>query len=122
MNPTSVGYNSLSANLEDIGSLDDTTFSLGGTDYTIRALFGGSFQLQINLEDNNLLGDAANDLVFHVGTQTYAFADATYSSSQNAYAWLDNVPTWPEGDSVQLKITGGPRRRTLTATGPSGTR
>ena len=106
VNPASVGYNSLSANLEDMGSLDDTTFSLGGTDYTIRALFGGSFQLQINLEDNNLLGDAANDLVFHVGTQTYAFADATYSSSQNAYAWLDNVPTWPEGDSVQLKIIG----------------
>ena len=106
LNPVSVGYSSLSATLDDMGSLDDTTFSLGGTDYTIQALFGGSIQLVLNLEDNNRLGDAANDLVLHVGTQTYAFADATYSSSQNAYAWFSNVPTWPEGDSVAVKITG----------------
>ena len=102
LNALAVGYSGLVGR----GSLDDTTFSLGGTDYPIHSVFVDAIQLQINLEDVDLLGDAANDLVFHVGTQTYALADAAYSPGQNAYAWYSNVPTWPEGDSVQVKITG----------------
>ena len=72
----------------------------GGTDYTIDSVFVDPIQLQINLGDDDLLGNAANDLVFHVGTQTYALADASYSSGQNAYVWYGNQPTWAVGDSV----------------------
>ena len=54
LNALAVGYNIVR------GSLDDTTFSLGGTDYTIDSVFVDSIQLQINLGDDDLLGNAAN--------------------------------------------------------------
>ena len=98
-NVLAVGYSSIA------GNLDDTTISFGGTDYTIEGLFVDSIQLQLNLGDAQQLGTAANDLVFHVGAQTYAFADATYSSAQNAYAWYTNVPTWADGNAVCLALT-----------------
>ena len=114
-NVLAVGYSSIA------GNLDDTTISFGGTDYTIEGLFVDSIQLQLNLGDAQQLGTAANDLVFHVGAQTYAFADATYSSAQNAYAWYTNVPTWADGNAVCLALTAdGPAVSSVALTSAPG--
>ena len=114
-NVLAVGYSSIA------GNLDDTTISFGGTDYTIEGLIVDSIQLQLNLGDAQQLGTAANDLVFHVGAQTYAFADATYSSAQNAYAWYTNVPTWADGNAVCLALTAdGPEVSSVALTSTPG--
>ena len=114
-NVLAVGYSSIA------GNLDDTTISFGGTDYTIEGLFVDSIQLQLNLGDAQQLGTAANDLVFHVGAQTYAFADATYSSAQNAYAWYTNVPTWADGNAACLALTAeGPEVSSVALTSAPG--
>ena len=116
-NVLAVGYSSIA------GNLDNTTISFGGTDYTIEGLFVDSIQLQLNLGDAQQLGTAANNLVFHVGAQTYAFADATYSSAQNAYAWYTNVPTWADGNAVCLALTAdGPAVSSVALTSAPGIR
>ena len=99
LNALAVGFSRIG------GSLDDTTFSFGGTEYTIQSVLVDSVQLALNLGDTEQLGDAANNLVLHVGTQTYPLADASYSSIQNAYAWYSNIPSWSVSDMVALKIT-----------------
>ncbi len=116
LNALAVGYSSFG------GSLDDTTISFGGTDYTIDSLFVDSVQLQINLGDTEQLGTAADDLVFHVGTQTYQLADALYGSAQNAYSWYSNVPTWADGYAVCLALTAdGPEVSSVALTSTPGT-
>ena len=99
LNALAVGYSSIA------GNLDDTTISFGGTDYIIESVFVDSVQLGLNLGDAEQLGTAADDLVFHVGTQTYRLTDASYSSAQNAYVWYTNVPTWADGNAVCLALT-----------------
>ena len=54
------------------------------------------------------LASTPTNLVLHVGTQEYPFSDAVYNAGTFAYGWADNVPTWAESDSFQVKITGPP--------------
>ena len=89
------------------GTLDNTTFTSNSTRYTIEEIFvvpGGLLELDLATG----LGADANKLTLHVGTQQFAFADARYDSNEQAYRWLDPVPSWSAGDSVALKITGPP--------------
>ena len=88
------------------GTLDDTTFTSNGRQYTIAALSGRAGAL-LNLDLTSGLGTDANKLTLHVGTQQFAFADAIHSSGEQSYTWL-NPPTWSVGDSVAVKITGPP--------------
>ncbi len=116
LNALAVGYSSIA------GNLDDTTISFGGTDYIIESVFVDSVQLVMNLGTAQL-GTAADDLVFHVGTQTYRLADASYSSAQNAYVWYTNVPTWADGAAACLALTAdGPAVSSveLTSAPPNG--
>ena len=88
------------------GTLDNTTFTSNGRQYTIAALSGRAGAL-LNLDLTSGLGTDANKLTLHVGTQQFAFADAIHSSGEQSYTWL-NPPTWSVGDSVAVKITGPP--------------
>ena len=115
LNALAVGYSSIA------GNLDDTTISFGGTDYIIESVFVDSVQLVMNLGTAQL-GTAADDLVFHVGTQTYRLADASYSSAQNAYVWYTNVPTWADGAAACLALTAdGPDVSSVALTSDPGT-
>ena len=114
LNALAVGCSSIA------GNLDDTTISFGGTDYIIESVFVDSVQLVMNLGTAQL-GTAANDLVFHVGTQTYRLADASYSSAQNAYVWYTNVPTWADGAAACLALTAdGPDVSSVALTSDPG--
>ncbi len=68
------------------------------------------------------LGAAANDLVLHVGAQTYPLADATYNSGTHAYAFFSNIPTWADGDAVCLALTAdSPAVSSVALTSTPGT-
>ena len=88
------------------GSLDDTTFTFSGNDYTIdvATVFPG-VNLVFSLAITQTLGTDADDLVLHVGTEQYALSDATYGSSTNSYEWTSNVPSWADGNAVCLALT-----------------
>ena len=88
--------------------LTDTTFSYGGTNFTTDKIqIAVTGQLEFSVTDTGL-GDDATNLVLHVGTQEFPFADAIYVAGTQTYRWSGNVPTWAESDSVQLKITTPP--------------
>ena len=94
------------------GSLSDTTFSYGGTNYTtdrfhVSFVIGNIHRLDFSLTGSGLGNDATN-LVLHVGTQEFPFSDATYIASDYTYTWSNAGFTWSHGESVAVKITEPP--------------
>ena len=86
------------------GSLDNTNFSYKGTSYTIEFVtipFGIALQIGLSAA----LGASTNDLVLHVGTEQYAFADATFAPIETGYGWFSNFPSWADGDAACLALT-----------------
>ena len=86
------------------GSLDNTNFSYKGTSYTIEFVtipFGIALQIGLSAA----LGASTNDLVLHVGTEQYAFAEATFAPIETGYGWFSNFPSWADGDAVCLALT-----------------
>ena len=86
------------------GSLDNTNFSYKGTSYTIEFVkipFGLALQIGLSAA----LGASTNDLVLHVGTEQYAFADATFAPIETGYGWFSNFPSWADGDAACLALT-----------------
>ena len=102
-----------------VGALDDITFDFRGTTYTIDLInLVPAAALGFSLEPGNTLGDAANNLILHVGGQTYPLEDASYNSSTNTYGWLTNLPAaWKEYDHHCLALTelAAPGAPVLTA-------
>ena len=87
------------------GDLDDTTFSYGGTNYTISSVTSGTLFGSTGFEfalDGNF-GTAAADLVLHVGNTQYRLDDATLTG--NTYKWTSNIPSWANGDDACLALT-----------------
>ena len=102
------------------GSLSDTTFSYGGTNYTIDVTTVSFGELNFSLAGAGLGNDAA-DLVLHVGTQEFPFSNATYLSSNHTYVWTTNVPTWADGNAVCLALTvDGPEVSSVALTSAPG--
>ena len=90
-----------------IGALDDTMFDFGGTTYTIDTLYtlvqGASRILAFSV-DTDLTNDD-DDLVLHIGANTYRLEDATYVALGHGYNFSTNVPTWADGNAVCLALT-----------------
>ena len=97
---------------DNIGSLDDTTFSYGDANHVIDNISelhesGGS-----NATSNTLFfsfaadpGDVISDLALHVGGKSFDFSDATLDSAQYfIYTWTDPGLGWSDGDTVSLEI------------------
>ena len=113
---TRLGYSNI------YGSLDDTTFTFIGNNYTIdeTTVFPG-VALAFSLTATPTLGTNADDLVWHIGTEQYALSDATYGSGANGYDWYTNVPTWADGDAVCLALTvNGPDVSSVALTSTPG--
>ena len=106
-----VGYRAASH-----GDLDNTSFNYEGTSYTIdHVRRSGIFVFALDAA----LGAAANNLVLHVGAQTYPLADATVGVA--AYNWFTNIPTWADGDAVCLALTAdGPAVSSVALTSAPG--
>ena len=107
----------------DYGSLDNTMFSLRGNAHSIDVLnvtAGSILNFSLDALETGL-GEAANDLVLHVGNQTFALADATFFSTNGDYVWYTNVPTWADGDAVCLALTvDGPAVSSVALTSNPG--
>ena len=87
------------------GTLDDTTFTLGTTNYTIDVIaVTTGIGLVFSLSSAGF-GNTAAPLVLHVGTQTFPFSDASYIANTFTYYWTTNLPTWADGDAVCLALT-----------------
>ena len=104
------------------GSLDNTMFSFRGTAYsidTVNVSAGAALSMALG---STVLGNDANDLILHVGTEPFALADALYTSSGNGYNWFTNVPTWADGDAACLALTAdGPAVSSVALTSDPGT-
>ncbi len=112
---TAVGYT------RGYGSLDNTTFSYNSNAYSIAGIrvVLGIFTVSLGTAR---FGTDANDLILHVGTEPFALADASYSSSTNTYSWFTNVPTWADGNAVCLALTvEGPEVSSVALTSTPGT-
>ena len=103
------------------GDLDDTTFSYGGTNYTISSVTSGTFFGDTGFDfalDGNF-GAAAADLVLHVGNTQYQLDDATLTG--NTYKWTSNLPSWANGTGVCLALTvNGPAVSSVALTSTPG--
>ena len=103
------------------GDLDDTTFSYGGTNYTISSVTSGTFFGDTGFDfalDGNF-GAAAADLVLHVGNTQYQLDDATLTG--NTYKWTSNLPSWANGTGVCLALTvNGPEVSSVALTSAPG--
>ena len=103
------------------GDLDDTTFSYGGTNYTISSVTSGTLFGSTGFEfalDGNF-GTAAADLVLHVGNTQYRLDDATLTG--NTYKWTSNIPSWANGDAACLALTvAGPDVSSVALTSAPG--
>ena len=103
-----------------VGALDNTGFSYEGTSYTI-AFVRTSLGIVFSFALNAGLGEAANDLVLHVGTQAFPFSNATYTAGNQAYSWSTNVPSWADGNAVCLALTAdGPEVSSVALTSTPG--
>ena len=88
------------------GTLDNTTFTYNGTQYTIEDIYVIADAI-LRLDLTPGLGADANKFTLHLGTQQFAFADDA-GLAVDHLTWEDSVPNWSVGDSVELKITGPP--------------
>ena len=93
----------------DYGSLDDTTFTYDGTDYTVNIVNDGAANVMVFAVSPDRL-DSTPELTwtFHGGGRTFDFDDATYAedSGYHAYRWpLSPRFGWATSDTVALKIT-----------------
>ena len=105
-----------------IGSLDDTTLTLGTTNYTIDGIsVVTGVGLVFSLSSAGF-GNTATDLVLHVGTQQFPFSEATYTASTYTYYWTTNLPTWSNNDMISVALTvDGPEVSSVALTSAPGT-
>ena len=109
----------------DYGSLFDTEFDLAGATYDIRSVSISVVQA-VSLDDLQLrirpaLGDRASYLTFHLGSDSFAFADAT-NPQVTTFAWSNHGLTWADGDAVCLALTAdGPEVSSVALTSAPGT-
>ena len=103
------------------GSLDDTTLTLGTTNYTIDSIsVTTGLGLVFSLSSAGF-GNTATDLVLHVGTQQFPFSEATYISSTYTYLWTTNLPTWSNNDMISVALTvDGPAVSSVALTSAPG--
>ncbi len=104
------------------GSLDDTTFTFRGTNFTIdQAAVSPGLLITLSLDTAITLGTDAADLVLHIGTNSYALSDATHNAAANSYSWFTNIPTWNEYDQICLALTvDGPAVSSVALTSDPG--
>ena len=92
------------------GVLSDTTFSLGGTEYTISTLVSID-QDTSGSQESFYIGVGGtipekNDLVLQLDSREFAFSVASYNSINMIYIWSGLSPsfTWSSSDTVSVKL------------------
>ena len=109
----------------DYGSLSDDGFDLAGTSYVIRSLSINVVEA-ISLDDLQLrirpaLGNQASRLTLHVGSDSFALADAT-NPQVTTFAWAGHGLSWVDGTAVCLALTAeGPEVSSVALTSDPGT-
>ena len=99
----------------DFGSLSDKTLTVAGQTYTIdRALITDVTQSGVTTSANislsftsDLSSTVRNGLRLHVGSDAFAFRNATYTSSSHTLSWSNSMTglSWSDGESVVLHLT-----------------
>ena len=90
------------------GSLSDDNFDVAGTSYSIGTLSINVIQaislndLQILIEPT--LGDLAQHLTLHLGSDSFALADATLKQSFT-FAWTGHGLSWSDNDTIAARLT-----------------
>ena len=108
----------------DYGSLSDDGFDLAGTSYDIRSISISVVQA-VSLDDLQLrirpaLGNRASYLTLHLGSDSFALADAT-NPQVTTFSWSNHGLTWADGDSVCLALTvNGPEVSSVALTSAPG--
>ena len=98
--------NSGNLNCTSRNTLTNDDFTYDSTEYDVTAVkvvSGG--KLRINLSAD--LTAIAQNLILHVGSETFRFEDADTEHPQIRY-WLNSGLTWTAGSDVELKLTAPP--------------
>ena len=121
-------------------SLTDATFSVGGTDYSVTAIYldGGALAVALDTVPNSAL----NQLKLCVGSTAFTISGAGHPQALQNLRWSNTGLSWSTGDTVKLSIgttcptgttpsvpaaptgldvTAGNAKLDLTWTAPSGT-
>ena len=101
----------------DFGSLNNKTLTVAGQTYTIDWVLisdetrsgvttSGTISLSFTSE---LPSTVRNGLRLHVGSDAFAFRNATYSASSHTLTWSNSMTglRWSDGESVVLHLTVG---------------
>ena len=119
--PGILGYSSLLS----YGSLDDTTFTIGATTFTVTGVLSdqktsGSFTIDIELNTALAASDVAR-LVYVVGTTRFALSSATVVnlSGSTGYRWASSL-TLAVDDTVTLQLTTPPTVASVTPVSDPG--
>ena len=116
---------------DSVGTLDDTTFSVGSNNYVIDAAFkfASDGKLRFSLASDLSTTDRAQ-LTLHVCDDSFAFSAATLESL-STYDWSTSIDDWssettrtlylsvPSDDTTTTTVPGAPTGLTATASGTS---
>ena len=89
-------------NCTDSSTLSEDSFTYDGITYSVNAVkvvSGGKLRINFSTQLNAF----AQNLIFHVGSETFDFEEADTEHSAIRY-WLNSGLTWTEGDTVELKL------------------
>ena len=109
-NATYRGYYERGSPTTDYGSLDDKSFTYGGTNYNIAVIIDSPASDGLFIFGSTQL-DALPEAVFrlHIGGRTFDFEDANIVQDGTLYAYQWSIANdrfgWAENDEVAVKIT-----------------
>ena len=108
------------ATCADTNVLTDDDFTYGGKSYTIRQILRTSSALVIGFDPTVLSTDAlrTSGVTFGVDGSTFAFSAGTWADNNSSVWWTSGLPTWTDGQSVSVRLSGQAVTPPTTTTTP----
>ena len=105
---TTAGYNKVSGTTE-FGSLTDDDFDLAGTSYSITNITLNVIAA-ISLDELQMtitpaLGGLAQRLTLHLGSDSFALANASVDSTGSRFDWTGHGLSWSDGETVAASLS-----------------
>ena len=114
-----VGYDRVAG--ANTGSLDDDSFDLAGTTYTVTGLAillpDSAARLRFVL-DTGLPAAVHPRLTLHLGSAPIPLADATVGANRDEFEWTGHGLSWSDNDTIAVRLTSS---ATVVVTAPTVT-
>ena len=104
-----VGYDRVAG--ANTGSLDDNSFDLAGTTYTVTGLvilLPDSDAILRLVLDTGLPAAVHPHLTLHLGSASIPLADATVGANRDEFEWTGHGLSWSNNDMISVSLTSTP--------------